>query len=61
LAVAYWVSVHSARYGVTALALAPGARAGDEEIAELISYLVSPAGEYFSGCLLELDSLLRTS
>ena len=55
------LSVEWARYGVTALALAPGARAGDEEIAELISYLVSPAGEYFSGCLLELDSLLRTS
>ena len=55
------LSVEWARYGVTVLALAPGARTGDEELAELISYLVSPAGEYFSGCLLELDSLLRTS
>ena len=53
-----------ARYGVTTVALAPGARTSDAELAELVSFLVSPAGEYFSGCVLELgasDSLLRTS
>lgn len=57
------LSVEWARYGVTAVAVAPGARSTDEELAELISFLVSPAGEYFSGCLLELGSgeLLRTS
>ena len=59
------LSVEWARHGVTTVALAPGARTSDEELAELVSFLVSPAGEYFSGCLLELgvgsDSLLRTS
>lgn len=61
------VSVEWARYGVTTVALAPGTWTSDEEIAELVSFLVSPAGEYFSGCLVECesrpppDSLLRTS
>jgi NAD(P)-dependent dehydrogenase (short-subunit alcohol dehydrogenase family) len=58
------LSVEWARYRVTTVALAPGARTSDEELAELVSFLVSPAGEYFSGCSLELgasDSLLRTS
>jgi hypothetical protein len=48
------LSVEWARYGVTTVALAPGARTSDEDLAELVSFLVSPAGEYFSGCLLEL-------
>jgi NAD(P)-dependent dehydrogenase (short-subunit alcohol dehydrogenase family) len=57
------LSVEWARHGVTTVALAPGARTGDEELAELVSFLASPAGEYFSGCVLELgsDPLLRTS
>ena len=57
------LSVEWARYGVTTVALAPGAHTRGEELAELVSFLVSPAGDYFSGCLLELrvDPLLRTS
>ncbi len=57
------LSVEWARYGVSAVAVAPGARTADEELAELVAFLVSPAGDYFSGCLLELGSgeLLRTS
>jgi NAD(P)-dependent dehydrogenase (short-subunit alcohol dehydrogenase family) len=57
------LSVEWARFGVTTVALAPGAQTRDEELAELVSFLVSQAGQYFSGCLLELgvDSLLRTS
>jgi NAD(P)-dependent dehydrogenase (short-subunit alcohol dehydrogenase family) len=59
------LSVEWARYGVTAVAIAPGGRAGEEELAELVCYLVSPAGEYFSGCLFELGQggppLIRTS
>ncbi len=54
------LSVEWARYGVTAVAIAPGAQTGDDELAELICFLVSPAGDYFSGCAFEL-SLLRTS
>jgi NAD(P)-dependent dehydrogenase (short-subunit alcohol dehydrogenase family) len=57
------LSVEWARHGVTAVAVGPGARTTDEELAELVSYLVSPAGEYFSGCLFELGTseLIQTS
>jgi NAD(P)-dependent dehydrogenase (short-subunit alcohol dehydrogenase family) len=50
------LSVEWARYGVTAVAIAPGARTADEELAELVGFLVSMAGDYFSGCLFELGS-----
>lgn len=50
------LSVEWARYGVTAAAIAPGERTGDHELAELVCFLVSEAGEYFSGCLFELAS-----
>lgn len=57
------LSVEWARHHVTAVALAPGARSADDELAELISFLVSAAGEYFTGCVFELGSgeLIRTS
>ena len=38
------LSVEWARYGVTTVAIAPGARTTDEELAELVCFLVSPAG-----------------
>jgi hypothetical protein len=49
------LSVEWARYGVTAVAIAPGGATSEEALAELVSFLVSEAGEYFSGCLFELD------
>jgi hypothetical protein len=48
------LSVEWARYGVTAAAIAPGAGTAEAELAELVCYLVSPAGGYFDGCLFEL-------
>ncbi len=48
------LSVEWARYGVTAVAIAPGPQTADDELAELVCFLVSPAGEYFSGCVFEL-------
>jgi hypothetical protein len=51
------LSVEWARYGVTAVAIAPGARTGEDELAELVCFLVSPAGEYFTGCVFELGAL----
>jgi citronellol/citronellal dehydrogenase len=50
------LSVEWARYGVTTAAIAPGARTTEQELAELVCFLASPAGEYFSGCAFELDS-----
>ncbi len=44
------LSVEWARHGVTVVAVAPGAGVSSGELAELVCYLVSPAGDYFSGC-----------
>jgi NAD(P)-dependent dehydrogenase (short-subunit alcohol dehydrogenase family) len=54
------LSVEWARYGITAVALWPGPGTTDAELAELVCFLISPAGGYFSGCRFELG-LLRTS
>jgi NAD(P)-dependent dehydrogenase (short-subunit alcohol dehydrogenase family) len=48
------LSIEWARYGVTSLAIAPGVGTSAAEIAALTGYLASPAGDYFSGCLLDL-------
>jgi NAD(P)-dependent dehydrogenase (short-subunit alcohol dehydrogenase family) len=48
------LSIEWARYGVTAVAIAPGARTSAGEVAALAAYLAAPAGAYFSGCLLDL-------
>ena len=50
------LSVEWARYGVTTVAIAPGARTDRRELAELVCFLVSPAGDYFSGCAFELGA-----
>jgi NAD(P)-dependent dehydrogenase (short-subunit alcohol dehydrogenase family) len=57
------LSVEWARYGVSAVAIAPGARTEEDDLAELVCFLVSPAGEYLSGCVFELGGheLIRTS
>jgi hypothetical protein len=48
------LSVEWARYGITATAIAPGASSTDDQIAELVCFLISPAGDYFSGCVFSL-------
>jgi NAD(P)-dependent dehydrogenase (short-subunit alcohol dehydrogenase family) len=48
------LSIEWARYEITAVAIAPGASTTGEEVAALCAYLASPAGAYFSGCLLDL-------
>ena len=55
--VARTLSVEWARYGVTVTAIAPGAGTSAEQIAELVAFLVSPAGGYFSGCRFELGAV----
>lgn len=50
------LSVEWARYRVSTVAVLPGAITAEEELAELICFLVSPAGEYFSGCRLDLGN-----
>jgi NAD(P)-dependent dehydrogenase (short-subunit alcohol dehydrogenase family) len=49
------LSIEWARYAIMPLAIAPGAATSPVEIAALVGYLASPAGDYFSGCLLDLS------
>ena len=55
--VARTLSVEWARYGITVTAIAPGATSTEEQIAELVAFLLSPAGDYFSGCRFELGAV----
>jgi hypothetical protein len=48
------LSVEWARYRITVTAIAPGDETPDEELAALVGYLASPAGDYFSGCEFDL-------
>jgi NAD(P)-dependent dehydrogenase (short-subunit alcohol dehydrogenase family) len=48
------LSVEWARFGVTTTMVAPEGTARDDDLAEIVAFLCSPAGEYFSGCRLEL-------
>ncbi len=48
------LSIEWARHGITTVTVAPGVRTTAGEVAALTAYLASPAGAYFSGCLLDL-------
>jgi NAD(P)-dependent dehydrogenase (short-subunit alcohol dehydrogenase family) len=48
------LSVEWARHRITTCAIVPGAN--DDELAELVAFLVSPAGDYFSGCRFDLSA-----
>jgi NAD(P)-dependent dehydrogenase (short-subunit alcohol dehydrogenase family) len=54
------LSVEWARHRITAVAIAPGPETTDEQVAELLGYLLSPAGDYFTGCRLELGAIRPT-
>jgi NAD(P)-dependent dehydrogenase (short-subunit alcohol dehydrogenase family) len=53
------LSVEWARYGITATMIAAGPASSDEQVAELVAYLVSQAGDYFSGCRFDLGRVDR--
>jgi NAD(P)-dependent dehydrogenase (short-subunit alcohol dehydrogenase family) len=50
------LSIEWARHGVTAAMVAPGPSTTEAQLAELVCFLVSPAGEYLTGCRLELGA-----
>jgi NAD(P)-dependent dehydrogenase (short-subunit alcohol dehydrogenase family) len=54
------LSIEWARHGITAVAIASGV-AMASEVAALTAYLASPAGAYFSGCLLDLRGAAAAS
>ncbi|HLJ02745.1 MAG TPA: hypothetical protein VKT31_04850 [Solirubrobacteraceae bacterium] len=51
------LSVEWARFQVTSCAILPGLATSTAQLRELIAYMLSPAGEYFSGCVLELGAV----
>jgi NAD(P)-dependent dehydrogenase (short-subunit alcohol dehydrogenase family) len=59
------LSIEWARYGIAPVTIAPGAAMRDadvaHEVAALVAYLASPAGAYFSGCLLDLRGARQSS
>ena len=48
------LSIEWARRGIRPVAIAPGAMTPAGEVAELVAYLASAAGGYFSGCRFDL-------
>jgi NAD(P)-dependent dehydrogenase (short-subunit alcohol dehydrogenase family) len=50
------LSVEWARFGITAVTVWPGAETADDDIADLVCYLLSDAGGYFSGCRFEIGA-----
>jgi NAD(P)-dependent dehydrogenase (short-subunit alcohol dehydrogenase family) len=48
------LSIEWARHAIRATAVLPGDATTDLHVAQLIAYLASPAGDYFSGCAFTL-------
>ena len=50
------LSIEWARYAIRAAAVLPGDATTDDDVAALVAYLASPAGDYFSGCAFTLGA-----
>jgi NAD(P)-dependent dehydrogenase (short-subunit alcohol dehydrogenase family) len=50
------LSIEWARYAIRTSAVLPGDQATDDDVAGLVAYLASPAGDYFSGCAFTLGA-----
>ena len=48
------LSIEWSRYGWRTVTILPGAGTSDAEAAEIVAFLASPAGAYYSGCALTL-------
>ena len=51
------LSVEWARFGVRPVAVLPGDATSSAEVAELVAFLASPAGAYYSGCAFTLGAV----
>jgi NAD(P)-dependent dehydrogenase (short-subunit alcohol dehydrogenase family) len=51
------LSIEWARYAISTATIALGAQTSDGELAALLAYLASAAGDYFSGCQLDLRGI----
>ena len=50
------LSIEWARLGIRPVAIHPGARRRRRRVAELVAFLASPAGAYYSGCRFDLGA-----
>jgi len=50
------LSIEWARYAIRSTAVLPADATSDEEVAMLVAYLASPAGDYFSGCAFDFSA-----
>jgi NAD(P)-dependent dehydrogenase (short-subunit alcohol dehydrogenase family) len=50
------LSIEWARRGIRPVAITPGTATSPAEIAELVAFLASPAGAYYSGCRFDLGA-----
>jgi NAD(P)-dependent dehydrogenase (short-subunit alcohol dehydrogenase family) len=50
------LSIEWARRGIRPVAITPGSATSPAEIAELVAFLASPAGAYYSGCRFDLGA-----
>jgi NAD(P)-dependent dehydrogenase (short-subunit alcohol dehydrogenase family) len=48
------LSIEWARYRITCTTILPGAGCNDDQLAEFVGFLLSAAGDYYSGCRFEL-------
>jgi len=51
------LSVEWLRFQIRPVAILPGTATSSAEVAELVAFLTSPAGEYYSGCAFELGAV----
>ena len=51
------LSIEWARRAVVVTTIAPGERTAPSEVAQLVAFLASPAGGYYSGCLFALGAV----
>lgn len=58
--IARTLSIEWSRFGIRTVAITPGPRTTDGKLAALAAYLVSPAGDYFSGARLALGEVAET-
>lgn len=50
------LSIEWSRHGITPTAILPGAATTDEEVAQLVTFIASGAGDYYSGCAFALGN-----
>lgn len=53
------LSIEWSRHGIRTTTIAAGSRTAVADVASLVVYLGSPAGDYFSGCVFSLDAIAR--